>query len=408
MSELLKAYTVLGLEPGSNKESIQTRYKRLIMVWHPDRFPTAEGKLDAEEELKKILNAKELLIKHFDSGKHKGSTCECSRTGASQTNSSPPSAKPSGGTRPRESFPGHSPGPGRARNTPPPYPGGRKSSFESNQNQPSEDQLKRWAQLERELEYEERSDEIKVQKAAVEWLLDQQKEEQEAKAPKPKKKQKPTLQDLLDAAKDGKAPAKVQLMKEKTGSSEEMNIPFIDEWKSIVTSPVSFFEQMPIDGSLKAPLLFVLTMSAVNAIFWFLTDIIHPIHALFSAVIGFIALAGGSFLLTATTKAICKPLGGNGTFKHTYYACAYACAPNILLFAPLINCFAVLYSAFLLKLALEHVQELTPGRSSAVVAIQLLVAVIIGTQVAISGTLTALETIIPNDVRALSGNHEHP
>lgn len=77
MSEIQKALRIMGLEPGASKEAIATRYKRLIMVWHPDRFPTADGKADAEEELKKINNAKDVLYKHFDSGAHRPSGCEC-------------------------------------------------------------------------------------------------------------------------------------------------------------------------------------------------------------------------------------------------------------------------------------------------------------------------------------------
>lgn len=77
MSELQKSLRILGLDPGSSKDAIQTRYKRLIMVWHPDRFPTDEGKADAEEELKKINHAKDVLFKHFESGAHRTTGCEC-------------------------------------------------------------------------------------------------------------------------------------------------------------------------------------------------------------------------------------------------------------------------------------------------------------------------------------------
>ena len=77
MNELHKAYQILGLDPGSSKETIQRRWKRLAMVWHPDRFPNEEGKKDAEEELKKINNAKDVLWKHFESGAHKSNGCEC-------------------------------------------------------------------------------------------------------------------------------------------------------------------------------------------------------------------------------------------------------------------------------------------------------------------------------------------
>lgn len=78
MNALHKAYAVLGLDAGSSMDSVLRRYKRLIMVWHPDRAPTPEHKEFAEEELKKINNAKDLLSKHFDTGGgHKASGCDC-------------------------------------------------------------------------------------------------------------------------------------------------------------------------------------------------------------------------------------------------------------------------------------------------------------------------------------------
>lgn len=50
--KLQDAYFVLGCKPGDPLEKIIRRHKRLIMVWHPDRFPTTDGKAEAEEELK--------------------------------------------------------------------------------------------------------------------------------------------------------------------------------------------------------------------------------------------------------------------------------------------------------------------------------------------------------------------
>lgn len=99
MTPLQKAFSILGLEPGSSKQSIQTRYRRLIIVWHPDRFVSVEDKKSAEDELKKINNAKDLLWKHFESGTHKASGCECQQTAAP-----PPDPGPKPG-----------PGPGRSR-----------------------------------------------------------------------------------------------------------------------------------------------------------------------------------------------------------------------------------------------------------------------------------------------------
>lgn len=77
MNPLHKAYSTLGLEPGSSLEEVQARYKRLVMVWHPERFSSEEGKRDAEVELGKIHSAIDLLIHHFESGEHNGDACEC-------------------------------------------------------------------------------------------------------------------------------------------------------------------------------------------------------------------------------------------------------------------------------------------------------------------------------------------
>lgn len=99
MTPIQKAFSILNLEPGSSKKTIQTRYRRLIMVWHPDRFTSAEDKAHAENELKQINNAKDLLWKHFDSGTHKASGCECQQSAGHGPDPGPK--------------PGPGPGPGR-------------------------------------------------------------------------------------------------------------------------------------------------------------------------------------------------------------------------------------------------------------------------------------------------------
>lgn len=81
MSDIHKALAVFQLEPGSSREAIQRRYKRLTKVWHPDRFQSEEDKHEAQEELKKINNANDIFKKHFD-GAHKDSGCECQKPAA--------------------------------------------------------------------------------------------------------------------------------------------------------------------------------------------------------------------------------------------------------------------------------------------------------------------------------------
>lgn len=86
MNDLHNAYATLGVPLGSSMETITRRYKRLIMVWHPDRAHTPEQKEFAEEELKKINNAKDLLTKHFGAnGGHRASGCTCQPNASSGT-----------------------------------------------------------------------------------------------------------------------------------------------------------------------------------------------------------------------------------------------------------------------------------------------------------------------------------
>ncbi len=106
MNDLQQAYFDLGIPSGSSMEAINLRYKRLIMVWHPDRMNNDDGRKVADEEMKKINNAKDVLKRHFDSGEHRESgACAC-RSGAAQQSQA--SSRPQGG-----------PGPGhrRTRNT---------------------------------------------------------------------------------------------------------------------------------------------------------------------------------------------------------------------------------------------------------------------------------------------------
>lgn len=102
MSEIHKALAIFGLEPGASQDAIQRRYKRLIMVWHPDRFPNEDGKKDAEEELKKINNANDVFKKHF-AGEHRASGCECQK----------PAAAGAGSNEQRSHGTGPGPGPQR-------------------------------------------------------------------------------------------------------------------------------------------------------------------------------------------------------------------------------------------------------------------------------------------------------
>ncbi|MBS1992684.1 MAG: J domain-containing protein [Cyanobacteria bacterium SZAS LIN-3] len=86
MNELYKAYRTLGLEPGASLEAINQRYRILVMTWHPDKFYTDAGKHDAEQKLKRINHARDVLKDHFAYGGHNAmGSCSCGAVGGQQT-----------------------------------------------------------------------------------------------------------------------------------------------------------------------------------------------------------------------------------------------------------------------------------------------------------------------------------
>lgn len=67
------AYQILGLPIGSSLEVVQVRYRQLVKKYHPDRFSNARDKAVAEEHLKRINEAKEVIQKHWFEAKIKAS-----------------------------------------------------------------------------------------------------------------------------------------------------------------------------------------------------------------------------------------------------------------------------------------------------------------------------------------------
>lgn len=88
MNALHKAFQVLGLEPGTAFPQVKKRYRRLVIVWHPDRMNSDDARREAEEELKRINDAFEKLKKHFDSQHVAGTGCSCQPGAARDTSAS--------------------------------------------------------------------------------------------------------------------------------------------------------------------------------------------------------------------------------------------------------------------------------------------------------------------------------
>jgi curved DNA-binding protein CbpA len=63
MFDLTRHYRVLEIEPGATLDEIEQAYKDLVFVWHPDRLPPDNPRLQAkaQEKLKALNQAREAL-----------------------------------------------------------------------------------------------------------------------------------------------------------------------------------------------------------------------------------------------------------------------------------------------------------------------------------------------------------
>lgn len=65
MIDLTPYLNILGLPPDATWDQVEQRYRTLVIFWHPDRVSSPHHKALAEEELKKINNAKDKLKEHW-------------------------------------------------------------------------------------------------------------------------------------------------------------------------------------------------------------------------------------------------------------------------------------------------------------------------------------------------------
>jgi hypothetical protein len=157
-------------------------------------------------------------------------------------------------------------------------------------------------------------------------------------------------------------------------------------------SPKVFFSNMPVSGGFPPPVMFYVVIAAINAIFTLLFGLAHPIAALLFTVQFFILMIVSSFVGAAVVMAISRVLGGTGDYEATYRAVAYAAAPHIVSWIPLIGVASGLYSLFLLKLGLERAQNLPSNKAVAVVAIQVglvLIVMVVGMFLGLAALLGA-------------------
>jgi len=130
-------------------------------------------------------------------------------------------------------------------------------------------------------------------------------------------------------------------------------------WQRVVTDPHGFFADMPETGGLGQPLVFLAICAGINALG----------HLLFvvgiSGMIGiFVWQIVAAFTAAALSVLIAQNLfAGRAGFEPTLRVVAYAWAPLVIGWVPVVGRLALLYTAYLLIRGLERVQGIDTSRT---------------------------------------------
>jgi len=136
---------------------------------------------------------------------------------------------------------------------------------------------------------------------------------------------------------------------------------FAQVWKRIMTDPQEFFAEMPLTGGLGNPLIFVIISLAIAGV--------GTMAANGGGLKGILLILGGgilqAFIGTVLLLLIARQLfEGAGDFEATFRVCAYAGAPAVLIWVPVVKFIAVLYGIYLLILGLQRAHRYDSVRAA--------------------------------------------
>jgi len=124
-------------------------------------------------------------------------------------------------------------------------------------------------------------------------------------------------------------------------------------WKKVMTDPQGFFLAMSLRGGLGNPLAFAALCLALAGAGFVMSGYGLKL-GLMLVVWGIVRLFIGAAILLLIAR---KLFDGKGDFEATFRICAYAAAPVVLLWVPVVRYLAVLYSGYLVIVGLQRAQE---------------------------------------------------
>jgi hypothetical protein len=130
-------------------------------------------------------------------------------------------------------------------------------------------------------------------------------------------------------------------------------------WKKVITDPRGFFSAMPLTGGIENPLGFALTCLLIAGLGELLTGRGFGL-TLFLIIGGVLRLFIEAGLLLLISRHVFE---GTGNYEATFRAVAYATAPVVFQWVPLVGFLAMLYGIYLLFCGLQRAQELSSGKA---------------------------------------------
>ena len=130
-------------------------------------------------------------------------------------------------------------------------------------------------------------------------------------------------------------------------------------WQRVVTDPLGFFASMPETGGLQHPGTFLAICAGINALGHLLNSV-----GLFGMLAIFVWQLLAAVILAAIFVLVAQHLfAGRAGFEPTFRVVAYAWAPLVVEWLPVVGRLALLYAAFLMIRGLERIQGLEATRA---------------------------------------------
>ncbi len=80
------AYSILELKPGASPTEVKRAYRKLVKIWHPDRFSHPQKKQEAEQKIKQINEAYNKLKSNLPSSAPQPSQAKETKIYANRSN----------------------------------------------------------------------------------------------------------------------------------------------------------------------------------------------------------------------------------------------------------------------------------------------------------------------------------